>query len=717
MSGTHLFYNGVLMRDCELQEFAQVIEYDESQTDPLYSRIRITVASTLISLHSTNPVDGPPMNLSDTDASFFDRQHRSTVAIPAVDGESVVDRVQFVQKRLEQPRKDFWFALNATTNKPLIENTPDAYTPSASPAANDSYRIVLAATGIGDYAPSDKGARVVEGMLSGPRFVSTNIFRKDVIDANNGPKPQSANIVQISGGRTMRVTFTVEICRPLCSDAGAPSVHPIEGAAKVKGVISNRWGIQEALNENWETELTIEGTLIVSDHRYKPDAMRLMTTCALFPYAKLSSRHFATSEDGLRLKYRYTLKEAGQAPPPGIVDWTGKYTERAQNGGHTMGSMQVKVRGSHKLPTHIIDFDGQPIATVQRYKLYLTDWLFKIIQSRLAISTAFAQVPGSKPDQLVPVDFVVIENMKEPEVEAQITVRHSSPDLFEGFATRLHNFGKVLYDPTLPLLDDWSEQKWPIPPAYTWDTFFADKDKGSAYDGYFQSPCAEWHAKPEGWNREFEIAQREAVDTALTEVYKLEGGLDTTSTPGIPPLAPLGPLPLTNAYGWSDEHLGGGFTYIHVEIDNHYNHNPGKLVLPLSKMRTAGNGSATGYAETVAFIPIHAGIQARTFTMVATRQGAWPKVPAPKEVINNSSRGYQEHLIRAEILPNAPHVATDGRTIEYTVQVKWTYVRSKPIGIGEVIPTSADPRTKLTPSMNELPVDYFYDYSGAVEVV
>ncbi len=48
MAGTDLYYNGVLLQDCQIREFVQDIEYDESGSDPLYSRFRISVSSTLV---------------------------------------------------------------------------------------------------------------------------------------------------------------------------------------------------------------------------------------------------------------------------------------------------------------------------------------------------------------------------------------------------------------------------------------------------------------------------------------------------------------------------------------------------------------------------------------------------------------------------------------------------------------------------------------------
>ncbi|QDV26354.1 hypothetical protein [Aureliella helgolandensis] len=702
MSGTHTFYNGVLMRDCELIEFAQVVEYDESQTDPLYSRFRLTVASTLVSLHSVNGGSSSPILMGD---------HQSTIGVPPVNNESVVDRLRFVHEKLSQPRGDFWYALNAVSNKPLSAG-PNAPAPDGQ--QNDSYRVVLAAAGIGDYSEVDttdgsdtKGGRKVTGKLGALETSNIEILREDVIDMNNGPKPMSVNVVEIHGGRAMRVQFTIEVCRPICPlQNNDPSAHPIRDAKRVKGVISNRWAINETLNEDWSNTIVIEGTLIVSDQRFKPDAMRLMTSTAMFPYAKMKGRQFFTSSDGLKLKYRYTMQEAGVAPPPHIVDWSGTYIEKVENGGHCTGSMNVMVRGQWNPPN---DW------TMRQYKLYLSDWLFHIIQSRLTVAQGFNTLPGNQPDTLVVNDFTIVENMKEPVVEAQILVTHANAAIYEDFALRLHNFGKDIIesnDPNIPESANYDPKDWPIPAAFAWDVAGANHDNrslGSAYDCYFQSPCSEWHGKPRGLNVDFDVVTGEALTPEsgpVEESASFASYIYQDTSLGAPSLPAAAPPSAFAAYGWSDAQVGVGFTYLHVEIDNHYNRDVGKIALPLSKPR---NGT------TVVFASVHAGIETRTFTMVASRQGDWPKVPEPKAVISNSSTNLDEHLMHAEVLPDAPKLLSDGRTWEYSVQVKWVYALSRTLGTGDTYRASSDPRDKTTPVENAIQITNFFETTGAID--
>ena len=137
MSGTHVFYNNILMRDCELIEFDQLIEKDKSGTDPKYSRFRITVASTLISLLSTDPEEPPPST------SQQPAGHLSTIAIPHAGGFKwmIPDRIAVVQQLLQEHRKDFWFAINGTTYKPQLDPEQP---PVDTVASNDAYRVILA---------------------------------------------------------------------------------------------------------------------------------------------------------------------------------------------------------------------------------------------------------------------------------------------------------------------------------------------------------------------------------------------------------------------------------------------------------------------------------------------------------------------------------------------------------------------------------------------
>jgi hypothetical protein len=660
MSGTHLYYNGVLMRDCELLEWDQVIEKDESQTDYMFSRFRISVASTLVSLHSTNPEDDPPLSIPDS-GDYLSAQHLSTIAIKGVDGESLIDRMQYVEQQLRYPRKDFWFALNATTNKPLSSNVPSDFTPASDPSQVDSYRVLLAAAGIDDFDEVNSTGRVPEGRLSGPRSVDLLIDREDVIDANNGPHPQSVKIQRIDGGRAMRVSFTIEVCRILCTQEekdNEPSTHPVRGARRVEGVISNRWSITESMDESWETTHTISGTLRVADQRYKPHAMRLVASPMLFPYAKLVSREFAVDKTGLVLQYSFSMKETGYAPPPGVISWDGTFTESTTTANaHSIGELSVSVKAAHKQPPGWDRNAGMLVA------------LHDIARSRikgLDITTPFnmagQKVPGAIATTILE-SISITEVLGKPELRLRARVRYVDEKL-TFWKLRLAELGQKM---VIPFYD---ERFWPIPEAFPWSAE-ADPtvgDQGSYLEGYYQIPCHRWHVMPRGYNQPATV---NPVDSANQSPAEFQAYTLTS----IDPTVGLNDLPETTGvnHAWSAEQLTGA-TYLEFDADDTYRTNIGRMHLPLSKERAVGTETQTSVS-----IPIHAGVAQREMTLVATRLNAEPEIPQPTDTISNSSTGLTERILESTVVAQNSELQSDGVTLLNAIKVVYKYSLSRPI--------------------------------------
>lgn len=678
MSGTHLYYNGVLLRDCELLEFDQLIEKDKSGTDPLYSRFRITVASTLVSLLGMDDYTPPTTDI-----------HLSTIASPLPARNFLVDRLHGIQEKLQEFRKDFWFAINGSSYRTLAA-VDDA--PVDTDASNSPYRIVLAATGLlTDVSIAGKVGHYFTGK-------ETDIDRVDVIDADNGPKPSNVRITKIDGGRAMRVQMTIEVCRCVCGEESDYTAPPVRDATRVEGVISNRWSVRETIDETWRTSFTIEGVLVISDQRYKADSMRLMTSQHLIPYAKLTGREFFVAEDGLTLRYRYSMQEVGAAPPPLIVDWEGTYTEKSDQSAITMSTINAKIKGTVTPP------NGW---TLELYKSYMMDVLLKLITSRITLDgNNPGKLPGTNPHEHIIKDFTIIETMNKPELAINVIVQNQADEMFSDFQLRLFNLGKAME------FIGYDEKWWPIPSAYTWDTETMRREKsllGSAYDAFYQSPCSEWHGKPRGMF--VDDAKERAGDTIY--VYtEISGPPTLTNYVPFPTYTPGGGSP--EQFNWSEDQVTKGASYISVEAENRYEGNRGKMVLPLSKARASSSGT-----QTLVVIPVHAGVTMRSFTMVCSRDNDWPKVPAPKEVLALSGKPI-ETLVSAVVLPEAPKLGTDGKTFTYTVQCKFDYAVSN-------TPTEfkvpRDPRVKpisgLTGAPIEsdlrLPIAYLYDYSGKIE--
>lgn len=692
MNGTILFYNGVIFRDCELLEWDQSIEMDESKTDLLYSKYRISVASMLVSILGANDITIPNEYSAAVSQSTIGARYISPY--DSGNGPTMVDRWNKIRTFLERPRRDFWFAVNATTG--IARNQNDA--PEDDFSNKNPLRVVLAASGLDESQvsavstlddPGSIGLGNIEGFGPGK---DTTINRKLVLDANNGPHPVSVKIQRIDGGRAARVQFTIEICRPLYKySSGSLDTRPVTDAGKTKGVISNRWSIKESIDEHWKTNIAIEGTLRVADRRYKPDAMRLMTSTQLIPWAKLKGREFTTTKDGLTLHYRYSMEEIGQAAPPKIVDWDGTYTERADYSAISHTSFNGKVIG------HVAPPNGWSLA---EYKLYMFDILMKIMANRINLSSDPANNLPGMPKEKIIKDFTIVESMNKPEVAITAMIESHGKSIFDGLRMRvLSTLGKEIDYGTA--FEDYDAKWWPIPPAYCWDVKGYNEEKleyGSAWDQYYQIPLSEWHGKPRGLAVNHKQLGTRDGDTqsgdSQTEPDKIYL-VDAESTP--PSLEQVVNAETPGAFYWSGAQLTGGTSYIQVESECESARNEGTMVFPLSKPRPvsayySGGGGGGGPVpnETVSVIPIHAGVQTRTLRILCQRIGAWPKIPAPLPVI--SANGVVETLMKQKVIPESAKPDKDGKTLSYVVHCEYKYACNR---VGEFVRAPNDPRLAL----------------------
>ena len=725
MSGTHLFYNGVLLRDCEMKQWRQEILRDESGTDVLYSKVTLTVESTLIGLLDRyRRVEGMLVPNGGGQVPL------STIAIPSLENETIVDRWREIQWRLQETRKDFWLAVNGVTNAVNQILVPEDDNENQSP-----YRIVLAATGLeaADLAKLKAEPTNNLGFLDGfsnfgDGLPSTQVERVKVIDLNNGPKPLQAVVEKVMGGQSLRVSFTIEVCRCFCapedtttSGVLAGLIPPAIDAAKVAGVISNRWSLVESTDADWKTEHTIEGKLIVSDVRYKPMAMKLIVQPKLFPYAKLESRSFTTDKTGLALVYRFSIKETGPAAPPGLVSWDGTYTERSANGGKKMADLSVRVTGK-------VNPDLGEAPDIHRTnKSYLIAMAYRIAQSRIRWSKKQAKMDGSDPEKITLTDMVVVEHMAKPIIELRMSVLYSDVSEVEGvvsdqFGLRLKNMGASLEE----VIDQYDPRWWSSPPTVTFDVDSEKEyteDYGSYYDCYFQTPCSEWHTVPRGATPPDDIS-RSAItpdpDTVAEEAppESVLTGATITVDPALraelfDPDDPPPGVPVANSqHGWAQSQ--GEFAYIQADIDTRYSLVSGNIQLPLSKQRSVSLGSPGGASCTV--VKLHAGLGQRVITMVATRLGKCPQVPEPVASLTTGS--IVETYLDGVAVHDVPKLTKDGKSFIYSTQIKWVYALSRlpSTASSDSFRMASSPMDRTTPAQNAVRLaDYFS--SGVVESV
>lgn len=297
---TQVYYNGVVLNDCETQAFEQTVEYDESKTDVLFSRFRIRVASTLVCYH--NP------------------HHAST--IETLMGMDVVSREVDIQARLSENRKDFWMVVRGAPTSDGVASAVDI--------------TLLAACGTpeGNWDPTPPGGTPI------------SVARSTYADCNNGPRPISVTVSQIFGGKAMRVVFEIEICRQRTADPFVDPTNVPYGVEPDNRVLSNRWSLTESKDENWVTTKTMQGTLRVRHSSYWPHAMRYLCIPPLLTGYRRIRQEFVSDPTDLVLKYRVEDRQEHAAAPWPIINWSGTHSEATSGNGTVQhGSVHLRVTG------------------------------------------------------------------------------------------------------------------------------------------------------------------------------------------------------------------------------------------------------------------------------------------------------------------------------------------------------------------------------------
>lgn len=724
MTGTHLFYGGVLLRDCETKNWVQDIIRDESGTDVLYSKVTLSVESTLVSLVETG---------SSVPSASGINAPLSTIAVPNTGTENIVDRLKEVQWRLQQTRQDFWLAMNGVTSV--------AATGIPQDSANNSYsyRVVLAATGLSTddlsllAASSNASLGKIDGFNDGGLGTpELSIDRDKVIDLNNGPKPISVNVQKVFGGRALRVNLTIEVCRCFCAPetltTGTPPtpVPPVKDATKVTGVLSNRWSLTETMDEQWKTTHAIEGKLQVSDVRYKPHAMRLIVTPKLFPYAKMTSRTFATDRTGLTLAYRFELRETGPAAPVGVADWTGRYEEQSVNGGKNLATIVVKLTG-YTAPTvgGLANANDPDPHKEQKYKLLQIGQ--RIINARVSYDRAREALPGQNPATTTITDLLVVEQMDKPTIEMRASFLYADKATLNAgggllvsgqFGLRLLNMGKSIASDVSDVDPNYSPKWWRSPDPFPWDidsetTASEAFGYGTYYDCYFQTCCSEWHSTPRGAIPPDSVERDAAATQSNSYAANPPGGFGVFNA-GLPSANLLFVPNLT--YGnetigdpvqwaetwWADNQAS--FPYYQASVDTEFPMETGKIQMGLSAPRPMYPSGAT---QTAVVVQLHAGICQRIVTVVATREGDWPIMPQATAVVTHGD--IVEEFLYGKVIPDAPKLMPDGKAFLYSMQVRWVYSMTRlPNQPTDYLVVTKDPRDKTLPARNNILISSYF---------
>jgi len=694
LSSTSLIYNGVVMRDVELKSFSQVVEYDESGTDVVYSRFRIRVASTMTAVHPSLVPFG--------------------IGTPG--GLTAAQRARDIQGRLSEPRKDFWFVVDDG--------------------------VINEKTG---SLPVDTTLLIATGSLDGPlmqihptsdKFGSGDVVqRSSVLDSRNGPHPISVNIEEIVGGRTIRVEFEIEVCRQICSpdfidqfpyDAGGP-VQPDTR------VLNNRWHIEETKDENWCTTRTISGTLRVRHHSFFPHAMRFLVVPPLLRGYQRVRQSFQDDPTGLVLKYQVEDKQREAAPPWPAVNWKAHHAESGSgpNGSILTGEVSVRLVGPPGVDkTALIGAAGK--VAIDRIK---------------GLGDAWDPTTGRQDNRVQIINCSVVNVLDEPVIELRVQARYTAEDQTRQLAIRLSEMGRPMsmssrgssivqwnwdtdnwdviqgcpvgtvsdqpndlprpqvnnpgdrpvirrffncIDPS----DQYDPRRWPVP------LFYDSPTPAGAFSCYLQSPCSVWHGHPGG---------------------------------GFPPPTPPATRPPSQPSGWPDESTTATspdtfpdddddnladpdvvdakdifrFPYTVIDISNRFATDTGWCQLPYA------DDSEDDDTPNALLVKLHSKIARRILTMTATRDGRPPIVPSLEEDFVDRN-GVREVLAHHSITLKAPQLLADGRGRQFAVLIEYIYLLERGIRPTDKILGTSTMLDRMLPQDNDLDLENYQDKDGKI---
>lgn len=282
---TRLTYNGVTIFNCETREFSEESILDDSGTDQIYHRYRLTV-------------------------------------------------IGYVHGGLA----------GKSAGEIYLGIFPNPANQDAAAHHKDIKAALMAPRGHLIYRLGDNGSNNGTILLEARAFSTTeqNILALDHKnrDVSNGPHPKNFNILQICGNNILKVSFTVECCLIHCgADDSSLQIRP--------PVLNNRWSCTDSIDGNYFTTRTWRGLLKLATAQVNPHNFRGYVVPKVAPGFRRQSMDFTASPDGLTLAYTVIDQEVNNAPPPPATDWRITHTESvtANNAATAMGSVTVEMWG------------------------------------------------------------------------------------------------------------------------------------------------------------------------------------------------------------------------------------------------------------------------------------------------------------------------------------------------------------------------------------
>ena len=621
--GTTVIYNGVTLHNVQTREWSQSVRYDDSGTDAMFHVFSMKFEGLL---HS-------------------EYQHTSTTSVAVAPTVNMPVQYVEVQRRLLKPRQQL-----------------EVYV-SSSETFTDSIPLFLCGP-----APGEAGTIASVANMA-------NLDR----DVDNGPKPKNFRVLQIIGAKCLRVAFEIECAKLVCQ--GGVTINASGSALGVMPVVlSNRWTVDESMDENLFITRTIAGEMRLST---AVSATKILAKSLVVPGLENGFRRtgldFSVDKTGLECTYRIVDKQVHTAAPWPATKLNARHSQSTSDGINMISEVSVEI-------------EGPPAAD----KKMLLARALQVVDAKLNFAVLEAQFRKRyMPEHISITDYIGDTNRIEVLARFLETPGDDVGAVQQMFGNLRKHMGSPLqlpdvsghsYDPMVSM----------SPPIYGYNPPSGSRPVGTErrpsilllLQCYLQQPCYDVHG-----------------------IAKFQGtpiGDDSEEdkppyVPEQPTEYPEGSLPEYQPGQWSES--AKAYIYTYARVCNRYQTNECRVQLPIAQ-----GAQTTPPRDTSIVFRLASGQCQRIIDSDVERAGTWPEIPPAKDTFTDGTlRGT---LLRHWVDSHPPTLTADGVTPLYRLTAHYVYAMNRPPTIGESYRVGVAPQTKFQKTGPEVQFDPAVAYAN-----
>jgi len=462
------------------------------------------------------------------------------------------------------------------------------------------------------------------------------------LDVNNGPKCRMFEVMNIIANNLLEVEAEFEICVVQCDDEGGSG-----GSQNQNGVLSNRWTVNDDIDQNFYTTRTWNGRLETAGVIKNPNAFRYWVLPPQQPGMQRTEMSFNVTNDGRTLEYTVKDIEVAWSAPDPATYWNVRHTETILHGGTLMvGSIDVTLGGDR---------------LANRKQMFAI--AAQIIRGKLVGSKGNANAKARIITSLVFTDEY--SNNQKNQIHASATVQHP---------TKVVEGGKPLQ------LQIASEQVGKPIDSRIIDGYFNDLSRGTrpgenpeiagaipmfgAISVMLQDACDNNHCFKDGNAVQGSIGCPQAdLPQASIRVFNS--------------------LPDKEPDYISEEHKNA--IYTSWQYHSRYETDKFKVQMPIASQIIESDSRRKKTSVVVAMADP---LSRRIVRLRGSRLGRWPATPKIADFTDRNGIDYT--VLDFVHQPEVPDRSADGQQL-FKVDVEILYAMSRPIAVGEIMHVGSNP--------------------------